>query len=198
MKTSYAEAGPKQVLLNKTSNLLTMIGTVPSGGSLYGEGRLSKLRDIEFRYILFGLGAMNLGWLALLSSAFRKQMRKSRANFTAIKLMLGIAAVSLPLWALTLFGPDITVIHAGSYATMLLLFISLGAVISHLSAPWLKIMLTLQLIYFILVWVLGVFYGNTVDYIYVIWMVGAAMGIAICLRTLTKIKLTGLLNAASD
>lgn len=53
-----------------------------------------------------------------------------------IATTLGVAALSLIVWVLAMFGPGTTVVHQGSYATMLLLFAGLAMTLGA-SGVWL-------------------------------------------------------------
>jgi hypothetical protein len=184
---SYEKAGPGGVLHNKASNVRTVFGDIPPEGLLYGQGVLAEVRDGEFRYVLFSLGLLNAGWIILLAPGLRRRLKQTSLDGEYLQLMLGVALASLLTWALMLFGPDITVVHQGSYATMMLLFVSLAAVVVSILKPlWLKLLLTLQVTYFILVWVLSVWTQHSREYGYVLWALAGAVAVIVCLYNLKK------------
>lgn len=187
---SYEQAGPGEIAHNKADNIRTIFGDVPPEGLLYGEGTLASIRDAEFRYVLFGLGLLNAGWIMVLMPSVRRRLQQTKLDGQRLQLLFTVALASLLAWALVLFGPDITVIHQGSYATMLLLFIALAAVVTRALSPLLlKLLLTLQVSYFILVWVLSVWAQHSVNYGYIAWAIAGAAGLAVCLYKLREQKI---------
>jgi hypothetical protein len=83
-----------------------------------------SLRRCEFLCLFWAPGFLNIGWLWAALTAWRRP--------APLNPILGIAALLLGLasalaWVLLMFGPGSTVIHQGSYATLLLLFASLAA-----------------------------------------------------------------------
>lgn len=152
---SYTNASVGEIIGNKLSNVRTIFGYIPPDGALYGGGLLAKIRDADFKYVLLGLAVFNAGWIMLLEATIRKQLKKT-LHSKRLWLMLGIALASLTAWALAMFDPNSTVIHQGSYLTMLLLFAGFGAIIAQLPGrlPWL--LLGAQAAYFVVVWIVSI------------------------------------------
>lgn len=158
---SYRKANPKTIVSNKVGNLTTPLGRIPPEGSLYTDNFLGKLRDAEFRYMLFGLGIGNLGWLLLLKRDYYAKLKKT-VDLKRLWFMLCVSAISLVLWALMLFGPNITVIHAGSYTNMILMMTTLFSVLSIIKVSILKLLAIIQASYFLIVWVISVWMDGTI------------------------------------
>lgn len=152
---SYTHTPVQTLAHNKLSNAHELIGYIPSESALYGGGFLAKLRDMDFRYLLVGLTIFNIGWIALAIPRARKAIAHS-FDLERLKLPLIIAAASIVIWTIAMFGPKATPIHQGSYLTMLLLFGGLGALILQMP-KWLRVVaITAQIAYFAVVWVLSV------------------------------------------
>ncbi len=66
--------------------------------------------------------------------------------------MLAASLISLLFWVLVMFGPGTTIIHQGSYATMLLLFTGLALLISGLPRFLVYFLLTLHITLFVVIW----------------------------------------------
>ena len=106
----------------------------------------------DFYIMMFAFGFFNLGWLTLLG-------RKSRAQVSGLeKRLLAAVAIGVIVWVLVMFLPYSTVIHQGSYATMLLLFSLLAAWLAR--SKFLLPVFILQLLVFSVFWVFGIFAIN--------------------------------------
>jgi hypothetical protein len=89
-----------------------------------------------------------------------------------------------------MFGPDTTVIHHGSYATMMLLFVGLGAVLSQLPRLICYILLTCHVILFLITWVVAPSVNSSVSLVVApnVWMVSLAVASTIAImKLLTQI-----------
>jgi hypothetical protein len=148
---------PKRVLLENKLNNVTQVFALPNERShRLGVGRTGTLRDEEIRYVVIGLGLFNLGWLALFWRSVRLRLRDS-LDMARLKLILTLAGGALLFWLLAMFGPPIaiTVLFQGSYATMLLLYVGLGAVITVLPRRLVRVLLGIQIGYFMAIWVVA-------------------------------------------
>lgn len=145
--SSYSNTSKKTIIENKISNLTTPFGNAPSG-YLYSQDWFGKVRDFDFRFMIFGLAFANIGWIIM---AFSRPRSKQKIYYSNIKSLLCPTVVSLLLWALVLFGPHITVIHAGSYATMIMLITILYTLIS-IYPRILKMVTLMSLLYFFIFW----------------------------------------------
>jgi len=154
---SYSRAGLGDTAKNKLNNFTTIFYAPDGDNHLYGQGKLGTWRDMEFRFVFFGLGILNLGWFGILFPKFRNHLNESGIDASRLRLVLGISAVAVGLWIFILFGPGSTIIHGGSYLTMTFLFISLAAIISTFPKALLRTILLVRILYFALVWILAVY-----------------------------------------
>jgi len=83
---------------------------------------------------LFALGLFNIGWLVLAVPAWRQRAWHLLDRRLVIP-MLTVAGVSIVLWIALMYSPkySATVILAGSYATWMLLYLPLGALLATMS-----------------------------------------------------------------
>lgn len=155
---SYRATPLETIIKNKISNVTTPFGTAQSS-HLYSENSFGKLRDIEFRFMIFALAILNVGWFLLIS----KKRIKTRANEENI--LLFVALIASLFWALVLFGPNITVIHAGSYANMMIILTVMSLLISQ-RKKLAYFVLSVSLPYFYLIWMIEVFISHKISILY--------------------------------
>jgi hypothetical protein len=115
-------------------------------------------RQREFLFTFYVLGVLNLGWLFMAINSIRSLRPKLSLQEKVDKQLflpplLGLT--SLGIWCLLLFGPGQTVIHHGSYATMILLFVGLGAWVMTGPKVLTWILLGTQIALFIHTWILS-------------------------------------------
>ncbi|HUB93403.1 MAG TPA: hypothetical protein VMB52_02775 [Verrucomicrobiae bacterium] len=106
-----------------------------------------KQRDLTFFSTLFSLESFAVGFLFLIYQAFRRRLD----SFDKESLLL--IAVSLVLWVLLLFAPGSTVVHQGSYANNILLFILVGRAILRSAPRFLIFVVVAQFIIFYAAWI---------------------------------------------
>ena len=104
-----------------------------------------------------------------------------RLNLTLMLMAIGVVA-----WILILFGPGTTTIHQGSYAIMILLFACLGAVVSMFPRPLLRLLVSLNVGYFIVVWLYGVYVPHYMSKAYLIYALLSCAAIAYCVARIAK------------
>lgn len=160
---AYTERSPGQILHNKAANVEVLFAASrkpaadqfpwpPNGSPESWPVDSTSLRRCEFLCLFWAPGLLNLGWLVALSAAWRRRR-------TALDARLGYVAPLLVLastltWALVMFGPGSTVIHQGSYATVLLLLTALAAWLTTLPTRLAYFVLTLQGMLFTIGWLL--------------------------------------------
>ncbi len=106
-------------------------------------------RTLIFFSTLFGLEAFNMGWLA---AAYRL----ARKRFDSLdKDILLIIAASLIFWVIAMYDPNSTIIHQGSYATMMLIFVFLAKNLADLPVLFLASTTVIQVIIFSFAWIVG-------------------------------------------
>ncbi|WP_421658850.1 hypothetical protein [Leptothermofonsia sp. ETS-13] len=144
---AYRSAGLAQILHNKWTNVTELVGNPPDQSNT-NYGRRSR----EYFYVFRGLGILNLGWLVYLWLLIKRPA--TFKDFTRrIGVILGVILVSILFWIGIMFGPAATTIHLGSYATMILLFTALAALVTPLPRLLCYALLSFQIVRFILDWV---------------------------------------------
>jgi hypothetical protein len=109
------------------------------------------LRRCDFMCLFWSLGLLNLAWPLAVASWWRRSADLDPTlGFTVPAL--GLAAVAV--WVVLMFGPASTVIHQGSYATVLLLFAALAAWLATLPGRLPYVLLVGQGTVFALGWLL--------------------------------------------
>jgi hypothetical protein len=89
----------------------------------------TAFRRCEFMCLFWAAGLMNLGWLVGLIAPWRRTaLSGSGPGWPVAVVALGGALA----WVLAMFAPGSTVIHQGSYATLLLLFAALAGWLAKL------------------------------------------------------------------
>jgi hypothetical protein len=160
LREQYGSTPIQDIAHNKLVNATTIVGYPNPEYHLLGPGWPGRARDEEFRYVLFGLGLFNLGWLVLAVPSTRRRMREL-LDVALLRLMLIVAGASVVIWVLMLFGPPLSVpvIHHGSYATMMLLFASLGALITTLPRRLVGLVVLVQIGWVAALWLASVWSG---------------------------------------
>jgi hypothetical protein len=157
---AYKDLGPREILANKWSNVEVLVRASerpgedhypwpPHGSPNPWPLEAISLRRCEFLCLFWAPGLLNLGWVAAVVLIWRRP--------PAIDRTLGVAAPALALasvvaWVLLMFGPGTTVVHQGSYATVLLLFASLAAWLTALPGRLPYVVVVAQGILFSVAW----------------------------------------------
>ncbi|HYF96521.1 MAG TPA: hypothetical protein VD947_00610, partial [Patescibacteria group bacterium] len=115
--------------------------------TLFEECNFAQWRAVTFFSTFFALELFALGFVVLIYRLLRRQL--DRLDKDIIFIVVG----SLIFWIFSMFVSGGTIVHQGSYATMLLLFILLGRHLSKLPYPALGSIVGLQLLVFYFVWV---------------------------------------------
>jgi hypothetical protein len=152
---AYATTSLSQVVENKWENAKALF--VENRQQLFGNPpeeklkeehfSLAGLRRREFHNLLYSLGLLNVGWIGL----FHMRNRDPRMRSVCLAAVL-LAAVSVVVWVLLMFGPGTTVVHQGSYGTVLLFAVSLAAGIAVLPRVIGLGLLTVQIGYLVWSW----------------------------------------------
>ncbi|MGA7932176.1 MAG: hypothetical protein WCA35_01215, partial [Kovacikia sp.] len=119
-----------------------------------------RMREEEFFYLFKAVGILNGAWLVLMLVPLARWLPPlnnffnfSLNQFKGVRMILGVALVSLLVWVLLMFGPATTILHQGSYATLLLLFTGLAGLIAGLSRFLAYFVLSLQILSFAAIWI---------------------------------------------
>ncbi len=110
----------------------------------------SDWKTLTFFSTFFALETFTVGFLALVYLGIRKLWDRFD------KELLWLLGGSLLFWLLVMFHPGSTVVHQGSYLTMILLFVLLGKSLAKSSRAVLVGLTIIQLIIFYQAWIYGV------------------------------------------
>lgn len=187
LRDSYSTTPLSTLVTNRLDNLRTVVGAIDNDANRYGPdsfyvtlsgpSNLDKLRDMEYRCTLFGIGLLNIGWLSLLFPSVRRRLRATGLDIAFLRLLIGVGLSSLLLWALALFPPYSAIIHQGSYLTMMMLMASFGTLVTVLPKRIVLPLMILQFAYFVVAWILSVFASHVLYSRGLIWMVAGLLGI---------------------
>ena len=92
------------------------------------------------------LGVLNFGWLAFLYQRVFSAQARAPLFYSLQRLFL-LTVVSLLIWCLLIYIPGSNVIHAGSYATVLLLYPALGISLATVTPGLAHILLAFQALF---------------------------------------------------
>lgn len=138
---AYRDLGFSGAIHNKLANLEPMYGHSPdywisSVKLLSGSGQpgalAGQLRGIMFFDFFPALGLVGLGVVAL---AIGLNPRKRPTEWRAAARMWLLIGCTCAIWVLLMFGPGTTVVHQGTYLTMILAFVG-GTLALWAVAPW--------------------------------------------------------------
>jgi hypothetical protein len=129
---SYAALSPREIAESKLANLLALFRASgkpaadqypwpPNGSPAPLPVDATSFRRCEFMCLFWAPGLMNLGWLVAVTPLWRPQ-KPAGPGWPVAVAGLGGALT----WILLMFAPGSTVVHQGSYATVLLLFAALA------------------------------------------------------------------------
>lgn len=154
IKDSYQHLSFTQIANNKWENLKALLDSSEAVRLRTTAERATDLpRQKEFFHLARGLGILNLGWLLWLTVLFG--WLKLATAPKRLHLVLGVSVFSLLFWVLVMFGPATTVIHQGSYATVILLFVGLTALLTQLPRLLVYIALAFQTVVFVTNWLIS-------------------------------------------
>jgi hypothetical protein len=151
VRDAYAGKSAATVLEEKLDNALMMFPDMRSDMSI------PNWRLNEFSRVLAALSAVNSGWFALAFYWMRPQRRPIERAERAAPLFVCVALLSLMVWWLLLDGSKgLTIIHQGSYAAMILLFVGLsGCAIQQLPRWAIGAALGVQILDFVVIWLVS-------------------------------------------
>ena len=157
LSDAYGQLGAAGVVQHKLANLKALVWRdirKVDGFRFISAGDTSHIDDLrskEFLHVFRALGLLNLGWLLLPLGLLFKRLGRGSSPLARSVLLFCLA--SLLLWTLLMFGPGTTLVFQGSYATMLLLFAGLASYLAGLPRVVALLLLTLQVAYFVTVWI---------------------------------------------
>lgn len=172
IRDSYAQVGAKTAWANKVSNL---------HGQTLGEWRqlvdLSSATATERRTEeFFRTGRALTWWLPVAALALVVVRRRAPKPVHDLALLGGWLALTVVIWCLLLFGTYQAVIHHGSYAMMLGLFVFFTVLIERSGRGWLPVVALLQAVTLGTTWIVG---NGTLNGEPAGWYAVAAGGVAL-------------------
>ncbi len=123
--SAYRTAGPAKVLRDRVSNVDTLFRGPWADFLCFRGADLPSRRNGEYYGSALALGWWNLGFVAIAALVARAWRSRPGADGGAL-LSLGWCLLTLAVWVLLMFRTDSTVIHAGSYACEMMLFLCLA------------------------------------------------------------------------
>jgi hypothetical protein len=162
LAASYEDYDIREILHNKWANVQTLFRASsepaddqypwpPDGAPSHWPVDATSFRRCEFMCLFWAPGLMNLGWLVALARAWRQPAAAPAGPGWPVAA-LGLA--SALMWVAVMFRPGSTVIHQGSYATVLLLFAALAGWLAILPGRLPYALLVAQAAVFAVAWVL--------------------------------------------
>lgn len=153
---SYTTTDWREIASNKWVNIQTVLGRPLEVHLDDWATMLDQWRHEEYQHVARALGILNLGWLLLLPRFGRRWLVADGLDLRVARRMLGLGLAGLLTWVLLMFLPNTALIHQGSYATMLLLFTALAALLSSLPARLFLPICAWQVLGFCLTWLASV------------------------------------------
>jgi hypothetical protein len=122
VRMAYSHLTVQQYVWNKLANVGALFGGRICSGLLADDWRttLDAFLGSTFYYLLFTLGLLCAGLLVRLLGGPHKASRA----WSVADRFFAVAAGALVFWCVILFEPGTTIVHQGSFATVLLLFVS--------------------------------------------------------------------------
>ncbi len=190
---SYRGSTVPQLIDNKWQNVKALFedtsGRLQSNDSLKRSASDSR-RTHQFFYLFRDLGILNVGWIVFVINLFKKS--DSKGDSRKINLLLEVVLVSLAFWVLVMFGPGTTVIHQGSYATMILLYMALPALLSQLPRWLCYALLSCHIVLFIYDWFIATTFGSFG------WIINAPNLFYLALIAIGVVSIIRILRYVSD
>ena len=115
----YAALTAQQIIDNHVGNVRELVSFSGDDVANQGDGFgavMYRVRGEEFLHTFNALGVFNIGWLFVPLIFIRRERPLAR-------VLIDIIIPSLLFWVLVMFGPATTIVHQGSYATQILLFV---------------------------------------------------------------------------
>jgi hypothetical protein len=147
---AYSTLTPTEFLACKWQNLKAL---VPSWELLTSAFlRPHRWQEGDFFAVFAAAGILNLGWL-MLAGPLARLRHLDPQTLQASRAMLGLALVSLAFWIVLMFIPGSSVMHQGSYTTMVVLLSSLAMLVVQLPGSCVLALWLIQSLIFAATWV---------------------------------------------
>ncbi len=152
IRESYAALSGRELVERKRANLATLVSGDWSWWHDFSTASAGRRRSDEFFLTARALTWWLLGVVALPFVVMRGRLRETwRAHLA----LVAWALATLLGWCLLMFTPGTTVIHQGSYAVMLVLFVLLSLWLEWASPRLIGVVAVLQLGSFVSTWVIA-------------------------------------------
>lgn len=115
--------------------------------TILSDCNMSQWRALTFFSTFFALEVFTVGFIVLLYQLVRRRLD----SFDKDTIFIIVAG--LVFWIFSMFLPGSTVVHQGSYASMVLMFVLLGKHMAKLRLPILIFLTCLQVVIFYFVWI---------------------------------------------
>lgn len=152
LSDQYSRLSAGQTLINKGDNVLRLF---PGGGAFKS---FDNWRVAEYYLVVPAVGVLNFAWLLFGATWVFRRWTAKDADRGAARLVLCAALLAILDWVLLMFGGesagDLTVVHQGSYATVILLYVGLGVLVLTLPRPAAMFVLLVQAADFLVFWAL--------------------------------------------
>lgn len=152
IKQQYSKLTLNEWLNDKKVNVSTLYdGGVTSTcksrfSTIFDSCNMATWRSRTFFSTFFAFEFFIFGFLIVVWQLVRNSLDK------VDKTLLWVGLLTMVIWILLMFLPGSTVVHQGSYATMVLLFILFGKKVADLPSPVFTALIGLQVLLFYLAW----------------------------------------------
>jgi hypothetical protein len=134
---AYTTPGISQIIQNKLTNVRTLFGAAPwndirqarQSGASVSKRLLIWYKTGTFFFLFQTLGMLNIGFLSFLPGRISAKLKRAPV-YGALRRLLLLSGVGIVVWCLLMYIGGSTVVHAGSYAIPLLLYVLLGVSLS--------------------------------------------------------------------
>jgi hypothetical protein len=152
---AYTKVPVSKIVANKIANVRTLIGPGPwedlrharSSGASQSKRLLQWYKIGTFFFMFQMLGVLNLGFPAFLWARLFSGELKQTPMVASLERLVLLAIVSLAVWCALIYIPGSTVIHAGSYGTVMLLFTALSVSLMTVIPKLTYVLLAVQAIF---------------------------------------------------
>lgn len=152
---AYTQPPLSQLVTNKIANVRTLIGPGPwndlrearKSGASQSKRLLQWYKTGTFFFFFQTIGVLNLGFIVFLFARLFSPKLRHSALIIAMQRLFVLAFVSLAVWCLLIYIPGSNVIHAGSYGTVLLLFIALSVSLASIARRLTYVLLGFQAVF---------------------------------------------------
>jgi hypothetical protein len=185
LKDSYSRLNQSQYFHGKIENFKALLGEHIFSRPGLDRQHMNQRRRNQFYHFIHTFGILNVGWLLLLISLVQSILGK-RVRYpisTDLKNLFWVGLSALLIWMFLMFIPGSTVVHQGSYATMMLLFCGLAVMVTELPRWMLYGMLFWHVTDFCILWI----YPHTTQWNYFM-VVTAAVVLLLILTLLYRIS----------